>query len=242
MWKFHPFVTILLGEREMEEKREYIISCWHCGAEYNAFDSTFCSHFEPTPLCLFCYKCLCDASEEYRKRILKEAPPGFIEMKKKSIRRREMKLGELLLNAGKISKEDLDVAISMQNEMKVKLGEVLIRMNLLTPEELELFLLDQKVIQETVIGHTLPDPFLVEKIGAEFCLRVGMIPIEVVEIDEKKILNFAIEKKEDLTQIRLCEELSEYILLPSLGKPDEMKNLLSKIRAIKEVEDILLLK
>ncbi|MEN8222036.1 MAG: hypothetical protein ABFR36_02150 [Acidobacteriota bacterium] len=235
-------MPILLEEGEVEEERKYIISCWHCGAEFNAFDSTFCCHFEPTPLCLFCYRCLCDASEEYREKVLREAPAGFIEMKKKAIGRREMKLGELLLNEGRISQADLEVAISMQSEMKVKLGEVLIRMKLITAEELELFLLDQKDIQETDIGHYLPDPFLVEKIGAEFCLRVGMIPIEVVEIDEKKILNFAIAKKENIAQIRLCEELSDYILLPSLGKPDEMENLLAKIRAIKEVEDILLLK
>ncbi len=226
----------------MEEGREYIISCWHCGADFNAFDSTFCCHFEPTPLCLFCYKCMCDTSDEFKAGVLGEAPPDFIEMKKKSIGRREMKLGELLLNAGRISKSDLEIAISMQSEMKIKFGEVLIRMNLITPEELELFLLDQKDLQETDIGHNLPDPFLVEKIGTEFCLRVGMIPIEVVEIDEKKILNFAIGKKEDLSQIKLCKEMSDYILLPSLGKPDEMENLLSKIRAIKEVEEILSLK
>lgn len=163
-------------------------------------------------------------------------------MKKKAIGGRDMRLGELLMNAGKITKADLDVAISMQNEMKTKLGEVLIRMKLITIEELELFLLDQKVIQEAVIGHSLPDPLLVEKIGPAFCLSVRMIPIEVVEIDEKKILNFAIEKKEDLMRIKLCEELSEYILLPSLGKPEEMKVLLGKVKAIKEVEEILTLK
>jgi hypothetical protein len=112
----------------------------------------------------------------------------------------------------------------------------------LTPEDLELFLIDQKALQEISIGSSLPDPFLIEKIGTEFCLRVGMIPIEVLEIDTRKVLNFAIEKKEDLKQIKLCEELSEYILLPSLGKPEEMKLLLQKVRAIKEVEDILLLR
>ncbi len=235
-------MNILLKERDMEEESSYIISCWHCGAEFNAFDSTFCCHFEPTPLCLFCYKCMCDTSEEYKKKVLREAPPGFIEMRKKSIRRRDMKLGELLLNEGRITKTELEIAISMQSEMKLKFGEVLIRMNLITAEDLELFLLDQKDLREIDIGHNLPDPLLVEKIGAEFCLRVGMIPIEVIEIDEKKILNFAIRKKEDLSQIKLCKEMSDYVLLPSLGKPEEMGNLLSKIRAIKEVEDILLLK
>ena len=226
----------------MEKDQKYLISCWNCGAEFNAFDSTFCCHFEPTPLCLFCYQCLCSASEEYRKKILKEAPHEFFEMKKRSIGRRDMKLGELLLNAGKITRADLDIAISMQNEMKAKLGEVFIRMKLITPEDLELFLLDQEAIHEAKVGHDLPDPFLVEKIGPEFCLKVGMIPIEIVEIDEKKILNFAIEKKEDLMRIRLCDELSDYILLPSLGKPEEMKILLGKVKAIKEVDDILTLK
>lgn len=225
----------------MEKDRKYIISCWHCGAEFNAFDSTFCCHFEPTPLCLFCYQCLCDASEDYRDKVLKEAPPDFIEMKKRAIGGRDLRLGELLINAGKINKADLDIAISMQNEMKLKLGEVLIRMNLITSDDLELFLMDQKVIQVAEIGHDLPDPFLIEKIGPEFCLRMGLIPIEVIEIDEKKILDFAIEKKEDLMRIKLCEELSDYVLLPSLGKPDEMKVLLGKVKAIKEVDDILTL-
>lgn len=242
MWNFQGFVFILLPERRMEEVIEYLITCWHCGASFNAFESTFCSHFEPTPLCQFCYRCMCHTSAEFREKILKSAPREFFEMKKKSLGRREMKLGELLLNAGKISREDLDIAISMQGELKVKLGEVLIRMNLITPEELELFLIDQEAIQETSLGENLPDPFLIEQIGPEFCLRVGMIPIEVVEIDSKKILNFAVSKKEDLMQIKLSEEMSKFILLPSLGKPEEMEVLLGKVKAIKEVEDILLLK
>ena len=47
-----------------------------------------------------------ETSDEFKAKVLRDAPPEFIEMNKRSIGRREMKLGELLLNAGKISEAE----------------------------------------------------------------------------------------------------------------------------------------
>ncbi len=225
----------------MEEKREYKISCWNCGATFNVFESTFCCHSDPTPLCLFCYKCYCDATDEYKTDVYINSPPEFRKLKKRMVGGIEMRLGEQLVEIGKITPANLSYAIEKQPELGLKLGEVLVKFGFISDEELKIFLLDQKTINSVELGLMLPDPLLVEKIGAKLCLKFGIIPIELTEIDNKKILKFAINDKNDVSNIRLCEELSDYILLPSVGKEEEMNILLGKVKAIKEVEDMLIL-
>ncbi|MEN8152534.1 MAG: hypothetical protein ABFR75_00800 [Acidobacteriota bacterium] len=220
----------------------YFIPCWHCGASFNVFETSFCGHFDPTPLCLYCFRCSCDSSKEHKANIIKNAPQDYIDWRKLSLGGKELKLGEILLNAGKINKRELEIAIAKQKITNEKLGEVFLKMGFISPEDLELCLMDQKAIEEIKIGDVLPNPELVERIGTELCLKRKMIPIEYFEIDEKKILKFALLSREDLMRIKINNELSEYILLPYYASEEEMKILLRKVRAIKEAEDILELK
>lgn len=231
-----------IGEIKVAEKNTYFISCWHCRASFNVFDTSFCSHFEPTPICLYCFRCSCDASRGHKTSILENAPPEYIEWRNLSLGGKELKLGEILLNAGRISKQDLALAIEKQKVTNEKLGEVFLKMGFISPEDLELFLVDQKVVDKIKLGDFLPDSELVEKIGTEFCLKRKMVPIEYYEIDEKKILKFALLSRDDLMRIKINNELSDYILLPYFADKEEMEILLKKIKAIREVEDILELK
>lgn len=226
----------------MAEDSIYYISCWHCRASFNVFDTTFCGHFEPTPLCLYCFRCCCDAPKGHRAGILENAPPEYIEWRKLSLGGKELKLGEILLKAGKISKQELGLAIEKQKITNEKLGEVFLKMGFISPEDLELYLMDQKVVEGIKLGDSLPDPDLIEKIGTEFCLKRKMIPIEFWEIDEKKILKFALLSRDDLMRIKINNELADYILIPYFADKEEMEVLLKKVKAIQEVEDILELK
>jgi hypothetical protein len=52
-----------------------------------------------------------------------------------SLHRRHPLFGQILLSQGKITVEQLDVALSQQAKTKIYLGEVLCRMELVTPAD-----------------------------------------------------------------------------------------------------------
>lgn len=50
---------------------------------------------------------------------------------------KHLKIGDLLIQSGKITLEDLGTALDIQNFKKMPLGEIFVSMKLITPEELE---------------------------------------------------------------------------------------------------------
>jgi hypothetical protein len=74
------------------------------------------------------------------------------------------KLGELLLNAAKITQNHLEDGIKKQKRHKKKIGEIFIMMGLLTPEELNLFLILQKALAEIECQNLKIDFTLFKKI------------------------------------------------------------------------------
>ena len=75
----------------------------------------------------------------------------------------QLKLGDILLNARKITQDHLEEAMEKQRVFKRKIGEILIMMGLLNPEELELYLWYQKAFQNPEIHDFRIDTDFVQK-------------------------------------------------------------------------------
>ncbi len=60
------------------------------------------------------------------------------------------KLGEILMQSGKLSLSDLGMALDVQNFEKMQLGTILINMKVLTEEELNKALQIQKQIDDMI--------------------------------------------------------------------------------------------
>lgn len=58
------------------------------------------------------------------------------------------KLGEILMQSGKLSLQDLGIALDVQTFEKMQLGDILINMKVITIEELNMSLSLQKQIDE----------------------------------------------------------------------------------------------
>jgi len=58
-------------------------------------------------------------------------------------RRRLLRLGEILVHAGRITSAQLETALSLQKETGARLGEVLVNLGLITPEEIDRFVRGQ---------------------------------------------------------------------------------------------------
>lgn len=209
---------------------EYIITCWHCAAPFNAYEASFCKHFDPTIICPFCLKCSCDAPVEYKKNFVKNSPRKLLEEKILIEEGRDLKLGERLIKAGKITENQLKQAIENQKLLNKRLGEVIVMMGLVTENEVRVFLVDQKEIDEIDLEKTKIDFSLVKKVGIAFCLKYKMIPLEYLESDREKILRIAISSKEDLHRLKskLANQLMDIVLIPYLANKEKLNAVLKE--------------
>ena len=182
----------------MEMARTYIIKCWHCMTEFDAVAAGDCSHSNPTKICPFCLKCFCNASEEYKKKYVKNCPKELLAENNAIRDSLYLKIGEILVKAGKISIEQLDTALDKQRIVNKKLGEVLIMMSLITRMSFSFTLLNQKSIEKIDLKNVTVDAGLVFQIGKEFCLDQKIVPIEIQEIAGGHVLRFAFYSVKDL--------------------------------------------
>jgi len=222
----------------MGNEVEYIVVCWHCGAPFDAMEAGFCNHNDPTKICPFCLNCFCDAPQKYKLDFIKGCPAPLLAERIVLKQGGELKLGELLIKAGKITREQLDRAFEGQQIHKKRLGEMLILMGLITEGDLRMFLVDQKAVDTIDLENFEIDFSLIEELGKEFCLNYRLIPIECLQTDKEKILRFASASKDDLNRIKLAKELKQYVLIPYLADKQKVKSLLEEI----EDEDLLVLK
>ena len=209
----------------------YIIKCWHCTTEFDAAAASDCSHSTPTKICPFCLKCFCGASEDYKKKYLKNCPMDLLAEHNAAHESLYLKIGEILVKAGKISMGQLDTALDKQRIVNKKLGEVLIMMSLITPDELQLYLLNQKSIEKIDLKNFAVDTGLILQIGKEFCLDQKIVPIEIQEIAGGHVLRFAFYSVNDLPSLKKSGELQKFKLIPYLAQKEEIENLLKSLES-----------
>jgi type II secretory ATPase GspE/PulE/Tfp pilus assembly ATPase PilB-like protein len=197
--------------------------------EFDAASAADCGHSTPTKICPFCLKCFCGASEEYKKKYVKNCPKGLLADPAAEQRSVYQKIGEILVKAGKISIRQLDTALDKQRVLNKKLGEVLIMMSLITPDELQLYLLNQKSIDQIELKNFALDAGLISEIGREFCLDQKIVPIEIREVAGGKVLRFAFYSVNDLPKLKQRDELQKFKLIPYLAQKEEIESLLKSM-------------
>jgi type IV pilus assembly protein PilB len=197
--------------------------------EFDAVAAGDCGHSTPSKICPFCLKCFCSASEEYKKKYVKNCPKGLLAEYGAGRSTLYLKIGEVLVKAGKISVEQLDKALDKQRLLNKKLGEVLIMMSLITPDELQLYLLNQKSVDQIDLKEFALDAGLIAEVGREFCLDQKIVPIEIREVADGKVLRFAFYSVNDLPKLKRHNELQRYKLIPYLAPKEEIENLLRSL-------------
>ena len=204
----------------------YIIKCWHCMTEFDAAAAADCGHSTPTKICPFCLKCFCNASDDYKKKYVKNCPKELLADCGPTRDVLYLKIGEILVKAGKISGAQLDKALDKQRILNKKLGEVLIMMSLITPDELQLYLLNQKNIESIDLKNFSLDAGLVGQVGKDFCLGQKIVPIEIQEVAGGRVLRFAFYSVNELPKLKKQGELQPFKLIPYLAQKEEIESLL----------------
>ncbi|MCP4153201.1 MAG: hypothetical protein GY757_36055 [bacterium] len=212
----------------MENKS--LVICWHCTCEFDASESSFCNHIDPFPVCPFCLKCMCDFPDEIKNAFLKNCSQDLLEEKLILESKTSLKLGEILIRAGKISREQLIAAIGMQKSFNEMIGQIFVRMNAITSDELKLYLLEQKWIEPIDVKSIELDFKLIESIGKDFCVEKKIIPIEHMVINFENILRLVLFSKDDLISITKCKQLKKFAIIPYVGDQIEMSKMLQIIK------------
>jgi type IV pilus assembly protein PilB len=209
----------------------YPILCWHCQGEFDASSAPDCGHANPTKICPFCLKCFCDASSDYKKKYLQHCPKEMLAEYTEARATPYLKIGEILVKAGKISAGQLNRALDKQRILNKKLGEVLIMMSLVTPDELQLYLLNQKSVETIDLKSVKVDADLVHQVGRDFCLDQKILPIEIQEIAGGRMLRFAFFSINELSNLKKSSQLQSFKLIPYLAPKEEIESLLKSIIA-----------
>ncbi|MFO7626311.1 MAG: type IV-A pilus assembly ATPase PilB [Candidatus Fermentibacteraceae bacterium] len=91
-----------------------------------------------------------------------------------------MKLGQMLVKAGVITRDQLEGALNAQRDQGGRLGFNLVRMNLINEEDLNTYLSRQIRIEAINIDNMRIEPDVLQLIPAKLAIRYEVIPVERV--------------------------------------------------------------
>lgn len=91
--------------------------------------------------------------------------------------RRPLRLGERLVQEGRLSKNQLETALGEQKRTGAALGEVLVSMGFLSESELCQQLASERGVPFVDLDDLQPDPALLADVSPDFALKHGIFPV-----------------------------------------------------------------
>jgi len=117
-----------------------------------------------------------------------------------------MRLGDMLVNAGLVTREDLADALHEQEERGTKLGEVLVRRGLISEQELTQILSNRVSVAWVCLDYIDFTRELLSLLPGELALELNLIPVYFrTEKNRQKILYVAVD---DPTSIAAMEKVA----------------------------------
>ena len=193
-----------------DEHEEYVVQCFNCLGEYDAVEALWCHHdpHNPTKICPYCLNCFCNVPQEYQQQFWDHAPPG-LKREHESFREVRQPLGNLLVQAGIITMEQMLMAVSDQSRSRERLGEILVRLGFITPEELEFFLKIQHYHPPDPLRPEHADEAMLNKLTPVYWYTRRIFPLERHTVGKKQ---YAIIGCTNRSQTELFEELRDLLL------------------------------
>lgn len=117
-----------------------------------------------------------------------------------------MRLGDMLVNAGLVTREDLNDALHEQEERGTKLGEVLVRRGLISEQELTQILSNRVSVAWVCLDYIDFTRELLSLLPGELAQELNVIPVYFrTEKNRQKILYVAVD---DPTAIAAMEKVA----------------------------------
>ncbi len=133
-------------------------------------------------------------------------------------------LGELMLQYGMISKQDLEAGMKHKKESKLRLGEALVELGKVTMEDIDYILSKQLDIPFVIVDDISPDSELLKKFRKEFLIVNRILPL--YETDEH--ISIVIEDPFNSTAVDYIRESFEKEVNLATGSGRKIEELLKK--------------
>ena len=136
------------------------------------------------------------------------------------------RLGDILLEQGKINSRDLERALLAQEEMGDLLGRVLIRLGLVSEQDVVHALSQQggyPLVQADALPH---EPIWIEGVRTDFLLNQNILPLQV---DDQGRLHVVMARPQDAFNLKALQLSSGRQVVPSIGLESEIASALTKL-------------
>lgn len=133
-------------------------------------------------------------------------------------------LGELMLQYGMISREDLEEGMKHKEETKLRLGEALVKLGKVTTEDIDYILSKQLDIPFVIVEDISPNVELLEKFQEEFLIVNRILPL--YETDEH--ISIVIEDPFNSVAINYIRESFEKEVNLATGNSRKIEEILKK--------------
>jgi type IV pilus assembly protein PilB len=140
------------------------------------------------------------------------------------LRAPQKKLGELLIEAGLLTEEQLDQALSLQKRTGKMLGSVVIGEGMVSGSMLVSVLADQLGIRGVVLRHGLIDTSLLQEIGQEEATRLQAVPMFRV----RDTMTVAMAEPQSLPAIDRLRQLTGCKIKPVLALPQNIEQFIDQ--------------
>lgn len=140
------------------------------------------------------------------------------------LRAPQKKLGELLIEAGLITEEQLMQALSLQKRSGKMLGSVLISEGMVTGSILVSVLAEQLGLRGVVLRHGLIDTTLLQEIGQEEATRLQAVPMFRV----RDTMTVAMAEPQSLPAIDRLRQLTGCKIKPILALPQNIEQFIDQ--------------
>ena len=133
-----------------------------------------------------------------------------------------LKLGEILRNAGIINDFQLDSALSHQRHWGGRLGKSLIKLGYITEEKLLSFLAQQFDLPQIDLGDRMFPQDVLSYIPADKALEYHVVPVERCEINGRTRLVVAMTDPKNLWMVDSLQFMTEYGIKPALATAESI--------------------
>ena len=150
---------------------------------------------------------------KYQKKLKKHMPMGQILVNQKAITQKMLNfvlnrfqkriyLGDLLIQSGVLTKQQLEVGLKHQKKMGIRLGDALVKLNFITEEVMKQTLCTQLNIPFLDFANITLKPELSKLINKNYALKHGVVPIATIGQTMTLLMD-------DPTNTELIEELQQ---------------------------------
>jgi len=151
---------------------------------------------------------------KYQQKLKKHMPMGQILVNQKAITQKmlnfvlnrfqkRIRLGDLLIQSGVLTKQQLEVGLKHQRKMAIRLGEALVKLNFITEQVMKQTLCAQLNIPFLDFANITLKPELSKLINKNYALKHGVVPIAMIGNTMTLLMD-------DPTDTELIEELQQF--------------------------------